>query len=107
MVQKPGHARAHGLQRLVRIKNTWEHQIIAFVVGRSSEESLFRAAAAEPALRAERTTQAGFYAGSVRLLGGDSTAAQRLFELALDEGRPTFAEFFSATVDLRDILRGK
>jgi lipoprotein NlpI len=81
----------------------WEAQILEFLLARRSEEELMTSARAvnEPAIEAERQTQANFYAGTVRLLKADREGARRLFERAIAAQRKSFSEYFSATVELQ------
>ena len=90
----------------LRPADKWELTILEFLLGRRTEDDLFKETAdPEPAIESARRTQAAFYVGSVRLLKGDRLRARRMFQTAVSGDRRGFSEYFSAVAELKELDR--
>lgn len=75
----------------------WPAAIAAFLRGRISEEGLFEARASPSGLTLrERECEAWFYAGTARLIHGDSAIAKEYFEKCVATGMSSFSEYLRA-----------
>jgi hypothetical protein len=82
-------------------------QIAKFLVGKTTEQELFKAASASDSdVAREFQAQVYFYAGEVRLLEKDNTGAAERFEKSVNAGKARTSEYASSVAALK-ALTGK
>lgn len=82
-------------------KDDWYATLASFLLGESSEADLLAAADRGPeGDRAAQRCEAGFYAGSLRLVAGEVEAGRALLQTCLDTGRKGEPEFLAARAAL-------
>ena len=85
----------------------WPASVMAFLMGEITAETLLRRAKSDEAeTQNEHQCEAYFYIGSVKLFGGDKSAAASHFEKCVKTGVTQYAEYDSAKAELVR-LKGK
>ena len=85
----------------------WYKSICIFLLGRSSEQALIRAADdPDPKKANEQSCEAYFFAGSVRIIDGNPDEALRLLRQCIATNVTDFTEHASAKAELESILIG-